>query len=127
MTAEDRLRNQLLRDMLGDVLPMAHVHSVINREDLADTVSAKQDLAVRTVRSLLQDGLMQIGDVSGGDPAKLIPWELSLDDAMARLQDRFVRHYEEPAMWVFSFWFGLTETGERVAKTLRPGGTTSDE
>jgi hypothetical protein len=36
---------------------MAHVESISNREHLAGTVVAQQQLALRTIRSLLDDGL----------------------------------------------------------------------
>ena len=82
MTAQDELRAQLLADMLGDCVPMAHVESVITRGHLADTVADRHELALSTIRSLLEDGLMEIGDVSGGEPATLLAWNLPLDAAM---------------------------------------------
>lgn len=39
-------------------VPMAHVTSIINRKDLAGTVVARHELALRTIRSLLDEGLI---------------------------------------------------------------------
>jgi hypothetical protein len=84
-----------------------------------DTDSERQDLVLRTIRSLLDDGLMQIGELPG--PDVYVPaWE-PIDVAMDRLRERFVGHYAEPASWDYSIWLGLTEAGRPVAKALRAG------
>jgi hypothetical protein len=69
--------------------------------------------------ALLEDGLMQIGELPGPDgvfPA----WE-PIDVAMDRLRERFVGHHAEPTPWDYSIWLGLTEAGLSVAKPLRGG------
>ena len=76
-------------------------------------------LTLRTIRSLLKDGLMQIGELSGPD-GTFPAWE-PIDEAMDRLHERFVDHYAEPASWDYSIWLGLTEAGLPVAKALRAG------
>jgi hypothetical protein len=44
-------------------------------------------------------------------------WE-PIDEAMDRLHERFVAHYDEPASWDYSIWLGLTEAGRGVAEEL---------
>src|SRR5271157_3298095 len=34
------------------------------------------------------------------------------------MSDRFVGHYDDTAMWGFSIWLGLTDTGARVSREL---------
>ncbi len=112
-----KLRTELLTSALEDWVPLTEVETVISYFQLADSRDVRQELALRTIRSLVEDGLMEIGDLPT-EGTRLIAWNLSLDEAMSRLRERYVEHYDEPAQWDFSIWLGLTESGERVAKEL---------
>ena len=115
MAAGDRLRRELLISGLYDMVPLIQVEQVITRNDLAETLPAQQDLALRTIRSLVEDGLMEIGGLPG--PGEKFPaWNLSIDAAMERVYDRFVRHYDNPTLWEFHIWLNLTDSGRRIAK-----------
>ena len=116
VTPQDRLRNQLLRDALSNALPMGRVTSLIAHDHLTETVAGQQDLALRTIRSLLEDGLMEIGDPKGG-VGTLVAWDLSVDAAMKRVHDRFIGG-DDPAMRVPNFWLGLTCSGKDLAKAM---------
>jgi hypothetical protein len=118
---QDRLRMRLLSDAVGNCLPMAHVMSVMSREQLADTVAAEQNLVLRTIRSLLEEGLMKIGDILGASDERVVPWDLSTDAAMDRVHDLFVGHYDEPSLWDLAIWLQLTPEGERLAQSLKSG------
>jgi hypothetical protein len=115
MTAQDRLRAELLASGLYDWVPLAEVNTAITHYNLAETLAAQQDLALRTIRSLVEDGLMQIGDLPGPD-GRFPAWDLPIDAAMERLYDRFVGHYSDPALWEFSIWLGLTDSGKWLAE-----------
>jgi len=117
MTAQERLRKEVLTSGLYDWVPLAEVDSIIVDNHLTETLSARQDLALETIRSLAEDGLMEIGDLPG-QGSRLIAWDVSLDAALAQISDRFVGHYDDTAMWGFSIWLGLTDAGERVAREL---------
>ena len=73
-----------------------------------------------TVRSLIDDGLMVIGNIDGGSDERVEPWDLSLDDAMARICDEYVVHHED-RNWIWRTWFALTDRGERAAEALGTG------
>ncbi|WP_374025552.1 hypothetical protein [Mycobacterium sp. HNNTM2301] len=121
MNAEDFLRKELLLDGQAMCVPMAQVTSVMRRHRLADTVEDEQNLVLRTIRSLLDDGLMKIGDILGASDERVVPWDLSIDAAMERLRDLFVGHYDEPTLWDLAVWFQLTPEGEKVAESLKGG------
>jgi protein involved in temperature-dependent protein secretion len=123
MTAQDRLRKEMLTSGLYDWVPLAEVDSIILDNHLTETLSARQDLALKTIRSLVEDGLMEIGDLPS-QGSRLVAWGVSLDAALARISGRFVAHYDDAAMWGFSIWLGLTDAGERVARELE--GKTAD-
>ncbi|MDT5356559.1 MAG: hypothetical protein QOJ56_5091 [Mycobacterium sp.] len=117
--AYERLRIELLISGLSDWVSLAEALQIISHFQLADTDSERQDLVLRTIRSLLNDGLMQIGELPGPD-GKVPAWE-PIDVAMDRLRERFVGHYAEPTSWDYSIWLGLTDAGRPVAKALRAG------
>jgi hypothetical protein len=114
---EERLRADLLTSGLTDVVPMIEVETVILNFKLAETLSDRQNLALKTIRSLLEDGLMEIGELPGPNE-KFPAWNLSIDEAMERLYDLYVAHYDEEKLWEFRIWLHLTEAGQPVAKTL---------
>src|SRR5262245_51424857 len=115
--AYKRLRAELLTSGLSDWVSLAEVQQIITHFQLADSDTDRQDLTLTTIRSLLEDGLMQIGELPG--PGEAFPaWE-PIGVAMDRLHERFVGHYDEPASWDYSIWLGLTEAGGRAAKEPR--------
>jgi hypothetical protein len=116
-----RLRDQLLWDAVGDCLPLAHVDSVARRM-AAESLSARQMLLMGTVRSLIDDGLMVVGDIIGASDERVEPWDMSLDDAMARIYDEYVVHHDDQN-WVFRTWFALTERGQQAAEALETKGS----
>ena len=118
MSAQEQLRRELLISGLYDWVPLAQVDSAISRDDLAETPPlAHQDLVLRTIRTLVEDGLMEIGDLPDAGE-KFAAWNLSVDATMERVTDCFVRHHDNPTLWEFSIWLNLTDAGERTAKAL---------
>lgn len=111
--AESALRKVLLSHALGNCLPMAHVASVLRPEDLGETLTDRQNVVLSTIRSLLDDGLMKIGNILGASDERVVPWDLTIDAAMDRVRDLFVDHYNERTLWDFTIWFQLTPAGER--------------
>ena len=60
---------------------------------------------------------MVVGQIGGGTDERVEPWDMSLDDAMARIYDEYVVHHDDRD-WVFRIWFALTDTGEQAAQVL---------
>jgi hypothetical protein len=117
VTAEDRLRAEILTSGLYDWVPLAEIDSIIIDNHLAKDLPAQQDLALKTIRSLAEDGLMEIGDLPS-EGRRLEVWDVSLDEALERIRSRFVGQYDEMPAWGYSTWLGLTEAGERAAREL---------
>ena len=111
------LREQLLRDASGgECLSLANVDHA-SRRMMPDSLTARQKLLMSTVRTLIDDGLMVVGHIVGGSDESVEPWDMSLDDAMARIYDEYVVHHDD-RNWVFRTWFALTDTGEQAAQML---------
>src|SRR3954471_3688087 len=84
---DERLRAELLKSGLSDWVSLAEVQQIVSHFQLADTDTERQDLVMRTIRSLLIDDLIQIGELPG--PNETFPaWEPT-DAAMDRLRERF--------------------------------------
>jgi hypothetical protein len=116
--AQDGLRDQLLRDLLGECLSLSHVDSVVaqDRSQTPDTV--RQARLMATIGSLLTDNLIVVGDIVGGSDARVEPWNVPLKQAMERLRDRYVVHHDSWDVWGWTTWFALTESGQQAARAL---------
>jgi hypothetical protein len=114
-TAHDILRGDFLAMGRDDFVSMADVQGQISRGQLADSVAERQRLVIDTVRSLLEDGLIEIGDIPGrGDPG-FKTWPGTVDEVMTRFTDLFIGHYEDRIEWEYTIWFNLTAKGEQVS------------
>ncbi|MDO3634691.1 hypothetical protein [Mycolicibacterium arseniciresistens] len=117
------MRDQLLKDAVGECLPLSHVDGVIAGISPDEPLAAQQEIVLRSIRTLLDGGLMVVGHIVGGADERVEPWPLTTEDALARIHDRYVVHHEDQA-WSFDTWFALTESGQRTAiarRRRRPG------
>ena len=94
--------------------PMSTIWSHKTRQ-LTPYLLAK-DILMKTVRSLIEDGLLVVGGIVGGSDERVEPWDMSIQDAMARIHEEYVVHYDDQN-WVFGTWFALTDSGKQVAKS----------
>ena len=83
-------------------------------------MSARQELSIAAVRSLIEDGLMVVGEIVGASDERVEPWNMSLDDEMAQIRDDYIVHHEDGS-WVFGIWFALTDSGKKAADALGTG------
>jgi hypothetical protein len=114
-TAQDVLRDSILASGHDDFVSMADVQSSISRGGLADSVTVRRQLVVDTVRSLLVDGLAEVGDIPGRDDPGFKTWPGSVDEVMKRFVDRFVGNYDDRLEWEYTIWLNLTAKGEQAA------------
>jgi hypothetical protein len=121
-TALAAVRDQVLRDALGECLPLAHVDGVVARLCPGETLPEQQELVLRAVRSLLDEGLVVVGDIVGGSDERVEPWDLMTEYAVAQIHDRYVDHHDDQT-WSFNTWFALIKRGQHLAKRLgeQPG------
>lgn len=122
MTAVDpqvTLREQILNVGLDDWVSLAEVETIIERYHLADTAPERQKITLEAVRSLLDEGLAQVGVPPGRGEQQFCPWPGSVDEVMGQLTERFVGHYDDPDSWEYAIWIGLTTEGDRAAAAER--------
>jgi hypothetical protein len=114
-TAQDTLRGDILASGRDDWVSMADVRGCISRGRLADSASDRQQLMLQTIRSLLQDGLVEVGDIPApGDPG-FLTWPGTIDELMERLTERIVGRYDDPDSWEYSTWLDLTPKGQQAS------------
>lgn len=114
-TAQDTLRGDILAMGGDDFVSMADVQGQIDRGRLADSVSERQQLVVDTVRSLLVDGLVEVGVIPSPSSPGFKTWPGTVDEVMTRFIDRFVGHYDDRSEWAYKIWLNLTKKGERIS------------
>jgi hypothetical protein len=117
-TAQAVLRNSILAGGRDDWVSMAEVRGCISRGRLADSASERQRLMLQTIRSLLQEGLVEVGDIPApGDPGFLV-WPGTLDEVMVGLTERIVDQYDDPDSWEYSTWLNLTPKGQQASEDV---------
>jgi hypothetical protein len=114
-TAQDSLRDGILASGHNDFVSMADVRGCISWGRLADSAPERQQLMLQTIRSLLEDGLVEVGDIPApGDPGFLV-WPGTLDEVMEGLTERIVGRYDDPDSWEYSTWLNLTPEGQKAS------------
>lgn len=123
-SAQDTLRGDILAVGVDDFVSMADVQSCICDGFLANLSTEQQQLVVDTVGSLLNDGLVAVGDIPGRNDPWFKPWPGTIDEVMARFVDTFVGRHEDPIQWQYWVWLNLTEKGRQASDDIV--GETSD-
>lgn len=114
-TARDTLRSDILAMGRDGFVSMADVQGQVSRGQLADSVADCQRLIVDTVRSLLEDGFVELGVAPNPSDPEFKKWPGSVDEVMTRFIERFVTHHENRMGWEYAIWFNLTPTGGQAA------------
>jgi hypothetical protein len=114
-TAQDTLRDDILAGGHDDWVSMAEVRGSISRRRLAESGSDRQQLMLRTIRSLLQEGLVEVGDVPGPEDPGFLVWPGALEEVMTGLTERIVDQYDDPDSWEYSTWLNLTAKGRKAS------------
>lgn len=120
--SEDNVRDTLRDDILAsghdDFVSMADVQACIFGGLLADLSTEHQGLVVDTVRSLLEDGLVEVGVIPSPSSPGFKTWPGTVDEVMTRFIDRFVGHYDNRREWQYTIWLNLTAKGQQASNGI---------
>jgi self-protective colicin-like immunity protein len=116
--AMSTLRNDILASGHDDFVSMADVQACIFDGLLADLSTEQQQLVVDTVRSLLEDGLVEVGVLPGRNDPGFKAWPGTVDDVMTRFADRFVGHHGDRHGWQYTIWLNLTAKGQQASEAI---------
>jgi hypothetical protein len=114
----DALREAVLAGGYDDFVSMADVQADIFGGHLKDMSTEQRQLVVDTVRSLLEDDLVEVGDIPGRDDPGFMTWPGTIDEVMTQFVDRFIGCHQDPLQWQYRIWLNLTEKGRRASAEL---------
>jgi hypothetical protein len=118
ITSQDGLRDCILRSGHNDFVSMADVQACVCGGLLADLSTERQQLVVDTVRSLLVDGLVEVGVIPSPSSPGFKTWPGTVDEVMTRFIDRFVGHYDDRREWQYKIWLNLTAKGQQASNDI---------
>lgn len=113
-SARDTLRCDILAMGRDGFVSMADVLGQVSRRRLAVSEADRQRLVVATVRSLLEDELVEVGLTPTPNDPEFKVWPGTVDAVMTGFIDRFVTHYDDRMGWEYAIWFNLTAKGEKA-------------
>ncbi|MUL76470.1 hypothetical protein [Mycolicibacterium sp. CBMA 226] len=109
--AQNTLRSEILDAASHDWVPMIEVDQIVTQQQLAAGDGERFDLVTSVVRTMLQEGLVSVGDLPG-DGAETPDWGLSPDASVERIRGMYVDRHGEPEEWQYRIWFGLALGGD---------------
>jgi hypothetical protein len=110
-------REEVLLRGLIDWVALERVHKRVARENSGKPLSVIQDKTLELIRSLVSEGLFELGDLQTVDH-RFAAWDIPLDESIRRIRDVYVNSFEDEPAWWFYCWLDLTEKGQRVAEAL---------
>ncbi len=84
-------------------------------------VAEAQQLNLAMIRELVEEGLFDLGEIVRKTNDGFEAWAVSLDEAMTRIEDAYVRNFDDRWAWTACAWLQLTEKGRALALQLYHG------
>jgi hypothetical protein len=110
-------RENILIEGLDDSVDMGRVHYHAVQENPSASLSDVQSKTLEMIRSLVDDGLVELGSMSG-EGGYFVTWDTPLDESMKEIHDVYVNDFGDRALWVWDCWLNLTAKGKQVAEAL---------
>jgi len=124
--ARDNAREEILLDGFVDFVSFNQVHRHVMRQHPAATVSNVQAETLEMIRSIVTEGLFELGDRSG-ENGRFAAWEEPLEVSMQKLYDAYVTHFNNRPGWVWCCWLNETDKGERLVLSTEKGKKLAQE
>jgi hypothetical protein len=112
------LADQILMEGVDDWVEFWNIDSLVSAQLEGGQRTDRIAIAVAAVRSLLDQGLVRMGDVDAG--VGFIAWEGAPDEIARRIGSRWAALLRDPLPGDIG-WLENTERGDAVAKQLRSG------
>ncbi|NDJ91278.1 hypothetical protein [Mycolicibacter kumamotonensis] len=110
-------REEVLLSGLVDWVALDRIHGFVAQENRGDVLSVIQEKTLELIRSLVGDGLFDVGDLQG-EGGEFVSWETSVDESIQRIRHVYVSNFDDRYAWGWSCWLSLTAKGQRVADGL---------
>jgi hypothetical protein len=119
-TEHDWVKEGLLIEGLQDWIHFNEVHTLfLSYVGSQRPLSEVQQLTLSMVRELVGEGLFVLGVPVGlKRKPRFALWDLPLDEAMAKIEDAYVNHFDDRWAWRTVCWLDLTDKGKELALEL---------
>lgn len=110
-------REHVLIRGLVDWIALDRIHWDVAEANTGAPISVVQSATLNLVRTLVAEGLFEVGDLSG-DGGRFVAWESSIDDVIARIRNEYVTNFEDRTNWPWMCWLNLTDAGTAAAQAV---------
>jgi hypothetical protein len=107
----------LLRGLV-DWVALDRIHWDVAQANRGAPMSVVQTRTLELIRSLVNEGLFELGDLSGPQ-GQFAAWDSPIDESINRIQDVYVANFEAQNVWPWYCWLNLTEKGTRLAQQIK--------
>ena len=116
----DDVKEGLLIEGLQDWIRLGEVNStfLFDNHTPKRPVAEAQQLTLSMIRELVAEGLFVLGVPAKKALSGFKPWDLPLDEAMAKIEERYVANYDDRWGWTACAWLQLTDKGRALALQL---------
>jgi len=116
----DDVKEGLLIEGLQDWIRLGEVNTtfLFDNHTPKRPVAEAQQLTLSMIRELVSEDLFVLGVPDKKAPSGFKPWDLPLDEAMAKIEERYVANYDDRWGWTACAWLQLTEKGRTLALQL---------
>jgi hypothetical protein len=102
---------------LIDWVPLERVHQAVVDAYPGRPIRDIQEATVALVGGLVGEGLFFIGDLTG-ESSRFLPWPITREQAIQRIRDAYVNHFDDPDHWSWFCWLDLTDRGAAIAQPI---------
>jgi hypothetical protein len=110
-------RENILIEGIDDWVSLSGVHSYVLQENRIAPPSEVQQKTLETIRALVSDGLVELGDLAG-EGGSFVAWATPLDESMEEIYDVYVNHFDDKLNWTIYCWLNITGKGKQVAESI---------
>lgn len=116
----DDVKEGLLIEGLQDWIRLGEVHStfLFDNHTPKRPVAEAQQLTLSMIRELVEEGLFDLGTIVRKGHSGFEAWDLPLDEAMARIEEKYVANFDDRWGWTACAWLQLTDKGRALALQL---------
>jgi len=114
ISARDKARVELLSRGMADWVHLGEIHYQVEQDNPDFTVEQTQHATLETIRSLVRDGLFEVGDISGPN-GRFATWDTPLEDSVECISATYIGQFADETAWIWRFWLSITDKGRHAA------------
>ncbi|OBA88300.1 hypothetical protein A5662_25375 [Mycobacteriaceae bacterium 1482268.1] len=114
------VKENLLVEGLRDWIRLGEIHCtfLFDNHIPKRPVAEAQRLTLSMIREVVAEGLFDLGEIVRRTNDGFEAWNLPLDEAMAKIEEKYVENFDDRWGWTACAWLQLTEKGRALALQL---------